>query len=483
MKNILLSSIVAALAFSATAQAAPNVLVIMADDLNTDVGCYGNKQVKTPNIDSLAAQGVRFERAYCQYPLSGPSRASIYSGLRPSTSGLTLNRHKLREQMPDTVMLPQLFKENGYYSMRVGKIYHYTVPLEIGQNGDDDPLSWNLRLNPKGRDVDDEGLIFSLVPGNFSGSLCWLAAEGEDREQTDGIGANEAIQLLRKHKDKPFFLAVGFYRPHTPFVAPKKYFEMYPPDQIALPVVPAGHREAGPEEAFRCAKRPEDQMTDDLRRKAIQAYWASISFVDAQIGRVLAEVRALNLEKDTIIVFLSDHGYHLGDHGLWQKGSLFERGVGTPLIISVPGKAAGESCPAIVELSDIYPTLAELCGLKPPSNLDGKSLVPLLDNPKAAWDGAALTQTVLVKKTNEPYIKDPAKRAPLVVEGNGFSLRTDRYRYTEWDDPQKGVQLYDLKNDPQEFHNIANDPASASVVAEHHERIKKMLLKKEPVVK
>lgn len=436
----------------------PNVLLILSDDLNTDLGCYG-APVQTPHIDGFARESALFTRAYCQYPLCGPSRASFLTGQRPNHVGVTSNRDKLREKAPDVITLPQLFRQNGYFTARVGKIFHYTVPQEIGTDGEDDLKSWDERHNPKGRDVDDEDMIYSLTPGQLSGTLCWLAAEGEDREQTDGIGAEEAAALLRKSKGKPFFIAVGFYRPHTPFVAPKKYFDLYPLDKIPLSDAPSGHMVAGPEAAFRSAKPEQLAMTGDLRRQAIQAYWASVSFMDAQVGKLLDEVARLGLEKDTIIIFMSDHGYHLGDHGLWQKGSLFERTARVPFIVHVPGaKANGRSVGALVELIDLYPTLAQLCGLQPPSGLDGRSLVPLLENPSVFFKAGAVTQLQRNMKTEGPYIKDPSKRPPIVKAFDGYSLRTDRYRYTEWDEGREGTQLYDLQNDPNEWQNLAEDP-------------------------
>jgi arylsulfatase A-like enzyme len=465
---------------SALCSARPNILVIMADDLNTDLGCYGNPLMRTPNIDRLAREGVLFQNANCQFPLCGPSRASIWTGQRPSRNGVTSNRHELREKSPDVVTLPQLFRRNGYFTARVGKIFHYTVPQEIGTDGHDDPPSWVARRNPKGRDVDDEDMIFSLIPGQISGTLSWLAAEGGDREQTDGMGAGEAVQFLRQFKKsagrQPFFLAVGFFRPHTPFVAPKKYFDLHPLEKIPLPEVPSGHMEAGPAPAF-SSSRPEQQtMTADLRRKAIQAYWASVSFMDAQAGLVLDELARLGLAENTIVVFMSDHGYHLGDHGLWQKGSLFERVARVPLVIRQPKTAApGAVVKTPVELIDLYPTLAQLCGLAPPAGIDGKTLVPLLKNPAAPHKPAALTQVQRNKPATGPYIKDPAKRPPIEKAFDGYSIRTERYRYTEWDEGRQGVQLHDMENDPGELRNLAGDPQLRDAQARLRKTLHEML--------
>ncbi|HEY8504813.1 MAG TPA: sulfatase [Gemmataceae bacterium] len=431
-----------------------NVLLIVSDDLNNDLGCYGHPAVKSPNIDRLAAGGVRFDRAYCQYPLCSPSRASFLTGRRPNNTGVLRNPGRasvsphFREFIPNTVTLPQLFKQNGYFAARVGKLYHYGVPRHIGTASLDDPESWDLTINPRGRDKDEEDKIFSLVPGQFGGTLSWMAADGTDGEQTDGIGATEAIELLEKLKDRPFFLAVGFYRPHTPYVAPKKYFDLYPLDSVKLPEIPADHRDGVPPPAFGSAKKEQAKMTDRQRREAIQAYHASVTFMDAQVGRVLEALEKLGLAENTVVVFFSDHGYHLGEHGLWQKMSLFEQSARVPLIIRAPGKSGnGRAAGGPVELVDVYPTLAELCGLKAPDYLDGTSLVPMLDDPSKTVKQAAFTQVQRGKVS-------------------GVSLRTERWRYTEWDGGERGVQLYDHEHDPQEYHNLAQNPDYAGVVTE-----------------
>src|SRR5262245_45830256 len=290
-----------------------NVLLLVADDLNTGLGCYGHPLVQSPSIDRLAARGVRFEHAYCQYPLCNPSRASFLTGLRPDHTRVQDNAVHFRKNVPDVVTLPQLFRNHGYYVCRVGKLYHYGVPNQIGTDGLDDAPSWEKRINPRGRDKDDEGKIFSLLKGQFGGTLSWLAAEGTDEEQTDGVAAAEAIKLLRERPkdDRPFFLAVGFYRPHTPYVSPKKYFEMYPQDKIKLPTVP--RRTDVPAAAFLSGKPEQDTMSDDQRREAIQAYYAATTFMDAQVGKVLSALDGMGLAESTVIVMISDHGYHLGE--------------------------------------------------------------------------------------------------------------------------------------------------------------------------
>ncbi len=441
-----------------------NVLFVVSDDLCPRLGCYGDALMKSPNIDRLAARGVRFERAYCQFPLCNPSRASFLTGLRPDSTGVFENSTQFRKNVPDHVTLGQRFQKGGYFVARVGKLYHYGVPAQIGTDGLDDPPSWQERINPRGRDKDDEEKIFTLNPkakgpARFGGTLSWLAADGEDAEQTDGKSAAATIKLMEQHHDKPFFIACGFFRPHTPYVAPKKWFEMYPLDKIKLPVLAPNYKEGVPEPAFLSSKKEQENISDDLRKQAIQAYHASTSFMDAQVGQLLDGLDRLKLTDKTIVVFFSDHGYHLYEHGLWQKMSLFENSARVPLVISVPGsKQAGQVCRRTVELIDLHSTLADLCGLPAPSNLDGKSLKPLLDNPKAEWDKPALTQVTrgTPTQTNAPTTK------PSVV---GRSIRTEQYRFTEWNSGDKGIELYDHDSDPGELKNLANDAAHAATVA------------------
>ena len=427
-----------------------NVLFIATDDLNCDLGCYGQTVVKTPNLDRLAARGVRFDRNYCQFPLCSPSRSSLMTGLRPDTTQVFDLKKHFRTVLPDVVTLPQMFRNNGYYAARVGKIYHYGVPGDIGTSGLDDPASWDEVVNPRGRDKDEEKKLINHTPKRGLGSsLSFLAAEGRDEEQTDGIGTTAAIKLLEENKDQPFFIAMGYYRPHCPYVAPKKYFAQVPFEQVQLSPASEAWRAQVPRPALASTQPwPWFGVTEQQGREAKHAYWAAIEFVDAQIGRLLATLERLGLDDKTIIVFWSDNGYHVSEHGLWMKQSLFENSARVPLIIAAPAqKAKGQGCGRTVELLDIYPTLAELCGLTPPPNLAGRSLKPLLDDPKAPWDKPAFTQ----------------------VWRNGFpghSVRTERWRYTEWDDGRRGEELYDYDKDPLEEHNLAGDPQYAKVVAE-----------------
>ena len=449
-------------AFGQTGPTKPNVLFLIADDLNNFLGCYGDPRAKTPNLDRLAARGVRFDRAYCAFPLCGPSRNSLLTGLYPNSSGILANRQLFRQTIPAHVSLPQAFRQQGYFAARIGKLYHYDVPNSIGTDGHDDPASWELELNPAGVDRTEEmSSIFSLVPGQFGATLSWYASPKGDAQHTDGKIAAEAEWVLERcarQKDRPFFLAVGFFRPHTPYVAPKSpYFDQYP--EAEMPVV-AGVKEDQadlPAAALASHYASEDKLTDDLRRQARQAYYASISFMDAQVGRVVAALDRLGLADNTIIVFTSDHGYHMGEHGLWQKRSLFEESARVPLLIVAPGvMPRGAVSGSPVNLVDLYPTLAGLCGVPAPANLPGQNLAPLLRDPALPGRGWSLTQ--VQREGAEPFF--------------GYSLRTPRWRYTEWDEGRKGRELYDHDADPKELTNLAAISAHAATIAELSQQLR-----------
>jgi uncharacterized sulfatase len=456
----LATSLAAGLALPSAGRAAAklNVLFIAVDDMNNDLGCYGHPLVRSPNVDRLAKRGVRFDRAYCQFPLCSPSRVSLLTGRRPDTTRIfDLSTDFRKTSLPDVVTLPQLFMNNGYYAARVGKIFHYGNPGQIGTNGLDDPKSWNDRVNPRGRDKDDEKKLVNYTPKRGLGSaLCFLAAEGTDEEQTDGKVAAETIKLLEKNKGRPFFLAAGFYRPHCPYIAPKKYFDLYPLDRITLPREPAGHREKLLAPATASTRPyPLFGVTEAQAREAKRAYYAAITFVDAQVGKLLDALDRLGLADKTVVVFWSDHGYHLGEHGLWMKQSLFEESARVPLIVAAPGrKGNGKGCPRTVELLDLYPTLAELAGLPAPKGLEGANLKPLLDNPAAEWKRPAFTQ---VWRGSFP----------------GHSVRTERWRYTEWANGKQGAELYDHDADPRELHNLAGDAKHAAVVKDLRALVRK----------
>lgn len=446
--------------FSARAADRPlNVLMIAVDDLNTRLHCYGHEHIRSPHIDALAQRGVRFDRAYCQYPSCGPSRASLLTGLRPDTTGVLNNQTRLRDRLPDVVTLPQLFRQNGYQTARVGKIFHQGVPIDIGTSGLDDPASWDVVVNPRGRDKDEEHLLTNYTPDLLlQDRMSYLAADGKDEEQTDGMVATEAIRLLRRHRDQPFFIAAGFYRPHIPYIAPKRYFGLYDLAETKLPIVPPGYQEMVPAAALASTRTWPNFGTTSLQaRECILAYDASVSFVDAQVGRLMAALDELGLAERTVVVLWGDHGYHLGEHGLWRKNSLFEESARAPLVISAPEfESDSHDCDRIVEFVDIYPTIAELAGLDASSNLQGTSLVPLMLNPQAAWDRAAFTQ-VQFKKNKQAY--------------PGRAVRTQRWRYVEWDHGRAGRELYDERNDPEEMRNLAEDPAHEEVV----EQLKQLL--------
>lgn len=427
----------------------PNVLFIAVDDLASRLGCYGDVVARTPHIDRLAAEGVCFRRAYNQLPLCNATRASVMTGLRPDRIGVyDLDRH-FRDEVPAVVTLSQAFRSAGYFAARVGKIYHYNVPASIGTDGFDDPPSWELTVNPKGRDKTDEQLIVNAEPHRpISAALSWLAAEGSDEEQTDGMIATEAIRLMEEHRDGPFFLGVGFFRPHTPYVAPKRYFDLYPLDSLRLPFAPADDRDDIPVAAFAHNNPvPNYGLDEETLLRATQAYYACVSFVDAQVGRLMEALDRLGLADDTIVVLWSDHGYHLGEHrGVWQKRTLFEESARAPMIIRAPRATGSGPCRRVVEFVDLYPTLASRAGVEAPVGLDGRDLTPLLEDPLAPWDGYAVTQ---VLRPADDRLAEPVM---------GCSIRTERYRYTEWAEGESGVELYDHHTDPGEFENLALEP-------------------------
>ena len=429
----------------------PNVLVIMADDLNNDMGVYGHPMVKTPNLDRLAARGVRFDRAYNQFPLCSPSRVSLMTGLRPDTTRVHDLVTDFRTVLPDVLTLPQMFKRNGYLTARIGKIYHYGNPGQIGTSGLDDPASWDVFVNPRGIDKDEEAQLTNFTPTRGLGSaLAYYASPAPDEAHTDGQVAAETIALLEKNKDRPFFIGAGFYRPHCPFIAPKKYFDLYPLDRIRAPRSMPGSPEPPPAAWF--TTPPNWGIGEEGQRESIRAYYASITFLDANVGRLLDALDRLKLTDNTIVVFMSDHGYHLGERGQWMKQTLFERSARAPLIIAGPRVTArGRATSRIVEFLDVYPTLADLARLSPPPGLHGRSIVPLLGNPQAQWDHPALTQV---------------RRGPPDNHFMGYSVRTEKWRYTEWDEGKRGVELYDEASDPDEMRNLAAEAKYRDTVVE-----------------
>jgi iduronate 2-sulfatase len=446
---LLLAGVVPALAADR-----PNVLFIAVDDLRPELGCYGGHAI-TPNLDALAKRAVLFDRAYCQQAVCSPSRTSMLTGRRPDTTKIYDLETHFRKTIPDVVTLPQYFKNNGYFTQSFGKIYHGKL---------NDPASWSVPHTPNGASqysdpktiaaLKGEGADTSEVGGKGKGPA-WEIADCADDKLPDGWIADHAIEALQKiaKKDQPFFLAVGFLKPHLPFVAPKRFFDLYPPEKIDLSPNPNAAKDA-PELAFTNfnelraytnipkGKAPlSEQQARELRR----AYFAATSFMDSQAGRLLDELSRLRLRDNTIVVIWGDHGWHLGDEGMWTKHTNFEVATRAAFMLSAPNmKHAGERTKSLVEYVDVYPTLCELAGLKLPDGLEGTSFVPLLDDPSRAWKQAAFSQF-------------PRKGEAVM----GYSMRTDRYRYTEWvtHDSKREVlarELYDEQADPNETANVAD---------------------------
>ncbi len=450
-----------------------NVLFIPVDDLRPTIGCYGAPMIQTPNLDRLGAQGTVFTRAYCQQAVCSPSRTSLLTGCRPDTTQVYDLQTHFRDTIPDVVTLPEQFKAHGYHTQGLSKVYH---------GGLDDPQSWSVpHWRPKrstfatqeSKDLIKRLREEALAAGkdlkkrkNRIRGYPWEAPEVADNELADGATADHGIEVLNEVKGRPFFLAVGFLKPHLPFVAPKKYWDLYDHDAIELADNPFA-----PKDAPQCALTnwgelrayygmpKEGPVTDEQARQLIHGYYAATSFTDAQIGRLLDEVERLGLREKTIIIMWGDHGWQLGDHGLWCKHTNFETSVHSPLIISVPGQQPAH-CDALVEFVDIYPSLCELCGVPAPDTLEGTSFVPLIQDPTREWKSAAFSQY-------PRYIQG-------VGRGMGYSMRTDRYRFTEWRVPGKDFreyELYDHKVDPKENVNIAGRPENAALVAQLTEQL------------
>ena len=423
-----------------------NVLFIIADDLNCDIGVYGNKVVKTPNIDRLIENGTLFLNAHCQYPLCGPSRASFMTGMYSNQTKMTKNNIFLRNTVPDVITIGQRFRQQGYQSVRIGKIFHYDNPSTIGTSGIDDIYSWDQTINPYGRDKIEEYKINTLSPRRYGGTLSWMSSDGVDEEQTDGIGASEAIKKLENFSNtgEKFFLAVGFFRPHTPFVAPKKYFDLYSKEDIEIPKSSPDYLRTIPIPAAKSvrAKKNQINLEEDLAKEIKQAYYATISFVDAQVGRIINKLKQTGLDKNTIVVFTSDHGYHMGEHGHWQKQTLFNNATKVPLIINVPGEDyTSKISKSPVELIDIFPTLMDLTNIITPSHVVVQSLKPIIENKSSDVRKNALTRW-----------------------SNGYSIMTDRFRLTKWDiNGDFQYELYDHKFDEQELNNLALDSSYSSI--------------------
>ncbi len=466
----------------------PNVLFIAVDDLRTALGCYGDSNAKTPNIDRLAARGTVFQRAYCQQAVCNPSRASLMTGLRPDTIRVwdlkSHFRHELPDQLaelpqycggthfrgarPDVVTLPECFKQQGYISRSVGKIYHGSPQAQ-------DPRSWSddALLNVVWKSAD-----YLLTENQTPAAERWPgykmaateAADAPDNAYGDGRVAAAACKLLAEFGDYPFFLAVGFRKPHLPFSAPKRYWDLYERDAISAPE--HAQKPVGiPDFAWHSSKElrgysdipDKGPIPDDLVRRLRHGYYACVSYMDAQVGKLIAALDEQGLRQNTVIVLWGDHGYHLGEKALWCKTTNYELDTRAPLIVSVPGAPAGD-CDALVEFVDIYPTLLDCCGLPPREDLEGLSLAPLLEEPELPWKTAAFSQFP------RPWTY---RGEPEVM---GYSIRAVRYRYTEWQDFGSGEilerELYDHSESGAEIHNVAGDASYARTISDLSARLR-----------
>ena len=446
-----------------------NVLFIISDDLtSTALSCYGNDACQTPNIDAIAARGTRFTRAYCQGTYCGPSRASLMSGYYPHATGV-LGYKSPRPQIGDRETWPQLFKNNGYHTARVSKIYHMGVPGGVEQgksekelHGADDVASWTERFNSPGPEWMDAG-DGETLEGNPDGkrpvvggnTFVVVEAEGDDLVHSDGKTAQKAAQLIDQHKDKPFWLGVGFVRPHVPFVSPRKYYKPFKPYETnALPEKYPGDWEDIPRAGINY--KTSKNMKMDLRRqqKAVGGYYASVAYMDAQVGVVMDALKKAALDDKTIVIFTSDHGYHLGEHDFWAKVSLREESASVPMIIAMPGKKPAV-CDSLVELLDLYPTTAALCGLPVPDRLQGENIASLIDDPTASVRESAFSVAPMRK---------------------GFLLREDRWAYIQYkEDASAGIELFDMVADPKQYTNLATSPEHADLVRRFQAQLKNKL--------
>ncbi|NOY01017.1 MAG: sulfatase [Verrucomicrobia bacterium] len=447
----------------------PNVLFIMVDDLKPELGCYGEKHIISPNIDRLASRGMVFKRAYCQEAICMSSRNSLLSGYRPDTAEIWTNRD-VRNRLTDIAYLPKHFRDHGYYTVGMGKIFHggwddkksWSEPHWIPENA---PYEYRTRAGRRMVEKIQQDAIaanrldpFKGVPVNIRRGMPYESLNVKDNELGDGQIADYAIEALRRVKGKQFFMGVGFLRPHLPFVAPKKYWDMYDPNKIQLASNPskpknvpqaAMHNSSELRMQYRNVPK-KGQLDVSLARNLIHGYYACVSYVDAQIGRVLDELERLGMADDTIVVLCGDHGWHLGDHGMWCKHSNFEAATRTPLIISAPGmKARGGKCSSLVELVGIYPTLCELADLPLPAHLEGSSFSALLDQPQLKLRETAFSQY---------------PRGKIM----GYSMRTEYFRYTEWRNMEnsevRGRELYDYRKNAQENANVVDQPQYSQIV-------------------
>jgi len=432
-----------------------NVLFIVVDDLTKTLACYGDPVVKSPNIDALAQMGILFNGAYCNYSVCNPSRSSLLMGLRPETTTILNNTTPIQSVLGDRVTLPALFRKNGFYTMSLGKIFHRP------EEKHNDFKAWDERYYYKSTELGKKG-----EKRNFTNDLMswcyWQAAEGTDEDQPDGQIARAAVEFIKTKREQPFFLAVGFAKPHDPYVAPKKYFDMYPLEEMNAPVVPDdwktpyAHTFPLENRVFPKAKEPFNNFTDLDKKEFLRSYYACTSFIDAQLGKVMDALKESDQLDNTLIVFFGDHGYHLGEHDWWNKFTLFELATGAPFIVVDPTTGTkGVKSEAMIEFVDIYPTLAERFQLNnTPDYLEGRSFSNLLKDPSKTFRNAV--QAVMT-------------RGDLL----GKSVKNKKWRYIEWDGGKQGIELYDQENDPLEYKNLAEKAEYAAVIIEMKELMHK----------
>ena len=424
-----------------------NVLFIVVDDLNNTLGCYGHPTVKTPNIDRLASKGLLFRKAYNNFAVCNPSRSSFLTGLRPETLGILDNRVPLKTVLGGRTTLPALFRRNGYHTVSIGKVFH-------GRSEKNDTSAWDEEYHFGPTELGRQGVGRNMSQDQLAWCR-WLEAEGSDEDQQDGQTAAKAVEFLKRDHDKPFFMGLGFAKPHDPFNAPKKYFEPYPLDLCIPPSVPEDwtppydHTLPNQTSIF-------DKFTDRERREFLRSYYACTSFMDAQLGKVLDALEEEGLLENTMIVFFGDHGYHLGEHNWWNKVTVYEKCHQAPLIImNGDPTLAGRETTAFVEFLDLYPTIADCCNLDSiPEYLEGKSFEILLRNPDAGF---------------RDHVNILTRRGGMI----GRSVKTREWRYTEWDDGIRGTELYNQLTDPLEYDNLSGRPEYRDIM----EYMKKLIIK------
>ncbi len=452
MKQLLITFATTVLLFSCAGRGSngeqetnrPNVVFIVVDDLNNTLGCYGHPVVQTPHVDRLAEEGILFENAHCNYAVCNPSRSSFLSGLYPETIGILDNRVALQSVIDDRITMPALFRQNGYYTMSLGKVFHTNAEKH------NDFSAWDEILGFGTTETGKKGESRNMSDGELK--WCWWqAAEGDDMDQPDGQLAAKAVEFINGEHDKPFFLAVGFHKPHDPFIAPAKYFDLYPLEDCTPPALPEGWE---PPYAHTLPNQTDifNEFTEQDKREFLRSYYACTSFMDAQVGKVVEALETSGLMENTLIVFFGDHGYHLGEHNWWNKVTIYEKGTNAPFIISGPltGKQ-GVRSEAMFEFVDIYPTLAEFAGLDSvPSHLEGESFAEVIADPSLPF---------------RSEVRAVVNRGPML----GRTVKNAAWRYTEWDNGERGNELYDQVNDPVEYINLADDKDYTEVVQEMRE--------------